>query len=239
MTSERTIGMTITGEIFQPVRLYYKILNHKEVEKCFDRLRCMEFDAPRNRWVWLYDEEVKFIDFKNKFSSLPAKIKPVIIGSFVWKSDEDLILDVRSFERALEAIQFFDKKLSRSVARATHCAVVNKIFEAQESAESNFDIYFENNDKMIEINPEAIIDRMKKTPLSMNNIPNFEAITSFLENEMDRFFELEKFPIHFYEDGVESLKTSFILRQTIAMKRWNGEPNYSFKDIFKKMINEM
>ena len=88
MISERTIGMTVTGEVFQPVRLYCKVLNRNKIEKDFNRLRCIEFDASKNRWVWLYDGEAKYIDFQNKFSSLPEEIHPIIIGSFVWKSDD-------------------------------------------------------------------------------------------------------------------------------------------------------
>lgn len=235
---ERTIGMTVTGEIFQPIRLYYKVFNRKKVEKYLANLSCMDFDAPRKRWVWIYEEEAKFIDLKIKSSSLPEGIDQVIIGSFVWKNDKNLILDLRSYERALEAIKFFDKKIPRSMAKVTDCSVVNKIFDITECSVTNFDIFFENNDKLIEINPEALIDRMKEKPLSANGNPDFQEITSFLNSEMDRFFEVEKFPIHFYEDGIDSLKTSFILRQTIAMERWNGAANYSFKDIFKKIFGE-
>jgi hypothetical protein len=232
--SEKTIGMTVTGEIFQPVRLYYTVSNRQKVEKCLERLRCMDVDASQKRWVWLYDEEVKGIDFKNNFSSLPENIRPVVIGSFVWKSAETLILDVRSFERALAAIQFFDKHISRSLAKVTHCATVNRIFEVTESSASNFDVFFENNDKLVEINPDAFMDKARATPLSKNGSPDLQAITSFLDNEMDRFFEVEKFPIHFYEDGIESLRGTFIFRRTIAMERWEGNVNYSFKDAFNK-----
>jgi hypothetical protein len=237
MILEKTIGMTVTGEIFQPVRLYYKVVNRDKLEKCFDNLRCIEFDASKNRWVWLYDEEAKSIDLKIKFSSIPEKIRPVIIGSFFWKSADDLVLDLRSFERALEAIKFFDKKFPRSNATVTHCSVVNRIFELHESSASNFDAFFENNDKMVEINPEAFIDRTKEASLSTDGKPNFQAITSFINDEMTRFFEVEKFPTNFYEDGIKSLKTTFILRRTIAMERWNGDDNYSWKDIFKKIFN--
>jgi hypothetical protein len=237
MVLERTIGMTVTGEIFQPVRLYYSVFNRKKIENCLDSLRCIEFDAPRKRWVWIYEEEAKFINFKVKFSSLPENINQVIIGSFVWKDNNNLILDLRSYERALEAIKFFDKKIPRSVAKVTHCSTVNKIFEVNESAVTNFDVFFENNDKLVEIKPEDFIDRIKEKPLSANGNPDFQAITSFLDNEMDRFFEVEKFPIHFYDNGIKSLKVSFILRRTIAMERWNGAVNYSFKDVLKKIFN--
>ena len=234
--SEKTIGMTITGEIFQPVRLYYTIRNRQEVEKRLASLRCIELDTFQKRWVWLYTDEAKTINFKNNFHSIPEEVSPVVIGSFVWKSDETLILDLRSFERALEAIPFFDKYIPRSLAKATHCAAVNRIFEIAESAPSNFDIFFEGNDKLVEINPNAFMDRAREAPLSKNNGPDLQAITSFLDNEMDRFFEVEKFPLHYYEDGPTSLKGSFTLRRIIAIKRWEGDANYSFKHVFKKMF---
>lgn len=234
--SEKTIGMTATGEIFQPVRLYYTVLNRQEVEKRLARLRCIEVDTSQKRWVWLYTDEAKAINFKNDFHSIPEEMSPIVIGSFVWKNDETLILDVRSFERALEAIPFFDKYIPRSLAKTTHCATVNRIFEMAESAPSNFDIFFEGNDKLVEINPNAFMDRARETPLSKNGSPDLQAITSFLGNEMDRFFEVEKFPLHFYEDGLTSLKGSFTLRRIIAIKRWEGDTNYSYKDVFKNMF---
>jgi len=234
---EKTIGMTVTGEVFQPVRLYYTVLNREKIEECLACLRCMEVDASQKRWVWLYNEEAKSIDFKNNYYSISEKVSPIVLGSFVWKSAETLILDVRSYERALEAIQFFDKYIPRSLAKVTHCATVNRIFEIAESAPSNFDVFFENNDKLVEINPKGFMDRARETPLSANGSPDFRAITSFLDKEMERFFEFEKFPIHFYEDGITSLKGAFIFRRTIAIERWEGNPNYSFKDVFKKMFN--
>jgi hypothetical protein len=236
MASEKEIGMTVTGEIFQPIRLHYQVFSRDEIEKNFNRLRCIEFDTTKNRWVWLYNEEAESIAFENKFSSIPEEIRPIIIGSFFWKGADALVLDVRSYERALEAIKFFDKEISRSAIRVTHCSVVNKIFEMSESSTSNFDNFFENNVSMIEITPEETIARMKEASLSASNQPNFQAITSFLDNELERFFEVEKFPTHFYEDGIKSLKGSFILRRIIAMERWRGNVTYSYKDALKKLM---
>jgi hypothetical protein len=175
MILEKEVGMTVTGEIFQPIRLYYQVFNRNEIEKDFNRLRCVEFDTTKNRWVWLYDEEAKSIDLKNKFSS----ISPIIIGSFFWKGSDALVLDVRSYERALEAIKFFDKEISRSTAMITHCSTVNKIFEMSESSASNFDSFFENNESLIEIKPEETAERIKEAGLSIDNQPNFQAIASF------------------------------------------------------------
>jgi len=237
MTLEKQIGMTMTGEVFQPVRLYYQVFNPHQIKKDLDLLRCIDFDTSKNRWIWLYDKEAKSIHFEQKFSSIPEEVRPVVIGYFVWKSSDVLVLDVRSYERALEAIKFFDKKISRSTAKVTHCSSVNKIFEARASTASNFDVFFENNEDLVEIKPEETIARMKQAFLSTNGHPDLEAIMSFLANDMERFFEVEKFPIHFYEEGINSLKTSFILRRIIAMERWCGNVTYSYRDAFERLTH--
>lgn len=233
--SQKTIGLTTTGEIFQPVRLYYTTSNCKKVAKRLSHLRCIQYDALKKRSVWLYNEEAKDLDFKINFHSIPEDISPVVIGSFVWKGADTLIMDLRSYERALHAVQFFDRYIPRSLAKVTHGASVNRIFGISESAVSNFDVFFENNDKLVTHDPEAMLDRIRKASLSNNGVPNFQGIVSFLNNEMEKFFEFEKFPIHFYQEGISSLKTTFVSNRVIAIERWKGNANYSSKDLFEQM----
>jgi hypothetical protein len=52
---------TVTGEHFQPVRLHYDLLDPQGWERATRRLRCIQHDKPRNRWVWVYDHEAKTI----------------------------------------------------------------------------------------------------------------------------------------------------------------------------------
>ena len=47
------LAMTTTGEIMQPIRLHYEVLDGDQLRATFARLRCLEDDIPRKRWVWL------------------------------------------------------------------------------------------------------------------------------------------------------------------------------------------
>ena len=57
--------MTTTGEIMQPIRLHYEVLDGDQLRATFARLRCLEDDRPRKRWVWLYTEEARGLSFKD------------------------------------------------------------------------------------------------------------------------------------------------------------------------------
>jgi len=47
---------------------------------------------------------------------------------------------------------------------------------------------------------------------------------------------VEKFPVHFYEDGIDQFETTLKIRQTIAMAHWQRNTKYSFYDVLKQMI---
>jgi hypothetical protein len=34
-------------------------LNHPGLKQAFEKLRCLEYDSPRKRWVWLYEHEAR------------------------------------------------------------------------------------------------------------------------------------------------------------------------------------
>jgi hypothetical protein len=71
MPTEKQSIQTLTGELFQPIRLYYRLHNKSAVQVAFNKLRCMEFDKPGKRWVWVYDDEAKKLQFNKLCSSIP------------------------------------------------------------------------------------------------------------------------------------------------------------------------
>lgn len=95
MDSEKQLHATVTGEIFQPVRLYYQVFDNKEIRKIFSRLRCVEFDKSNNRWVWLYEKEAKKLKFKKSYSSIPKPMHPIVIDSLYLKPHNKLFVDLR------------------------------------------------------------------------------------------------------------------------------------------------
>ncbi len=214
---ERTLLVTLTGEYFQPVRLHYRVSDRAAVLQCFQELRCVDYDATRERWVWLYD--------------------PVIIGSFFLRAEDKLILDLRSIERATEAILFFDKHLSRSVARVVEAEIVNRLFpirDAQVTPDSIFD-----HQTSTYIDPEAVVQRTKDLVAGIAEPHErfriaFEDMQSRAKEPLP---EIERFPIHYYEEGIEGFRSLLQMRQMIALQHLLGNSEYSLYDVLQAMFN--
>src|SRR2546430_8842937 len=82
MTGEKQLLMTMTGEMHQPVRLYYEVMDQAAVVKAFAKLRCMDEDQDNQRWVWLYHGEAKKLKFHTSYSAIPRKMRPIVLGAF-------------------------------------------------------------------------------------------------------------------------------------------------------------
>lgn len=237
MNDEKTLQATVTGEAVQPIRLYCQIIDKSLLMKCFRKLRCMDFDPAKNRWVWLYANESKMLKFRKSYSSIPGKLRPIVLGSFFLRNRDELLLDLRSFDRAIKAIPFFDKHLGQAAARLTHAAVVNRFFDAQEQFPSNLDMFF-SRDKMTEIDPDKSIAEVESL-IETNRIdgnPDWSAV--FEQRAKKAQPEVEKFPIYFYEEGIDSLKTTLYMRQVVAFEHWEGNTDYTLFDVIKIMISE-
>jgi hypothetical protein len=56
---------TMTGEPYQPARVYYQVEQKNAVLGRFKRLHCIDYDRSQERWVWHYAEEAKNL-FRSK-----------------------------------------------------------------------------------------------------------------------------------------------------------------------------
>src|SRR5437870_12920447 len=108
MDGEKKLLMTMTGEIHQPVGLYYQVFDQAAVLQAFAKLRCMDDDQDNQRWVWLYHGEAKKLKFHTSYAAIPRKMRPIVLGSFCVTHAKDMSLDVRSCERAPQAVAFSD-----------------------------------------------------------------------------------------------------------------------------------
>jgi hypothetical protein len=63
--ADQSLLATMTGEHFQPVRLHYKVLNRSGLLRAFEKLRCLDYDSTRKRWVWLYAHEARNYDSRS------------------------------------------------------------------------------------------------------------------------------------------------------------------------------
>jgi len=230
----KILQVTLTGEPVQPIRLYYELCDKELLVRRFRPLRCLDFDPRGKRWVWLYEHEARTLEFRTPYASLPTEKRPIVIGSFFLKGNKAL-LDLRSFDRAIKAIPFFDEHAGSDAARITHAAVVNRLFEAREQLPANLDIFFHSRD-MVERRPEESLADMRSAVERPRTEGEGDLRSIVEERAREALPEIEKFPVHFYEDGLSSLEAALHMREVIAFEHWRGNMDYTFYDVLKTMI---
>jgi hypothetical protein len=234
VNEQKILQTTLTGEPVQPIRLYYEVRDKEPLIRCLHRLRCMDFDPKEERWVWLYEHEARTLEFRTPYASIPRQNRPVVIGSFFLKGSK-AFLDLRSFDRALRAIPFFHEHVGPDAARITHAAVVNRLFEAREQVPSNLDSFFFSHE-MVERRPEESIEDFKSS-IQRRRAEGEGDLRSVVEERAKVALpEIEKFPVHFYEDGINSLKAVLRMREVVAFEHWKGNVDYTLYDVLKTMI---
>ena len=235
---EKALWTTQTGEFYQPVRLRYEIKDETKLRAAFSKLRCIDFDPFKNRWVWLFDYEARTIQLKKSYSSLPASGGPIIIGSFFIRSGNELHLEVRSIERAIAAILFFDKHLGRKIAEIKYLEIVNRLFDGPGPVPDSLSGYFDALDEAAQVDPNELVKQIKARQ-DQTDDPNLkQEIASIFIDELSRRPEpeVERLPVRFYEEGIKPIEMSLRLRQIVATQHWQGNPNYTMMDVIRESL---
>ena len=220
-SSDGKLLATITGELVQPVRVYYRMRDKDSLKRVFSKLKCIDFDSDRDRYVWLYQKEAKKLVFKKTYSSIPSRFKPIVIGSFFVKKSNEMYLETRSIERAIEGIVFFDTYIKIYMAEVEDISIVNKVFSPKENT-IDFSDFF---DKELTINTEETINKIKANLLG-GVLPEKELLPS-----------VERFPSHFHEDGILPIKLSLQSRQYVAIQHWHGNSDYTLADYISELVS--
>jgi hypothetical protein len=229
--AEEPILATVTGEYFQPVRLHYQVFDQESLLRAFRKLRCLDHDPPRQRWVWLYDHEARKLAFKKSYAQLPNHLRPVVIGSFFLPAKDRLLLDLRSCERAVLAIPFFDRHLPRKVARVTEAEVVNKLFSATGNMALTPDSIFDQQ-RSTRLDPDAAMQRIAGLVAHVQD-PQERlrlALEEMQSGAKQPLPEIERFPVHYYEEGIQGFENVLKMRQIVALQHWLGHTEYSLFD---------
>jgi hypothetical protein len=219
---------TMTGEIIQPVRIYYKIKDKSAVKRVFSKLKCVDFDANNDRFVWQYEKEAKKLKFDKPYADIPAAYHPLVIGAFFTSETDEMYLETRSFERALAAIPFFDKYLKNYMAEISDIAIINRLFSSEDGIEGFNELF--KNAKII--NPEEKLAEFERLIKQGNTIESILA-----DKKQSRLPLAERFPSNFYEDGIDALKFTFQGRKYVAMQHWNGNTEYTLGDYISEVTN--
>jgi hypothetical protein len=236
MDNEKQLLMTMTGEIHQPVRLYYQVFDQAAVLKAFTKLRCLDDDQDNQRWVWLYHGEAKKLKFHTSYAAIPRTMRPIILGAFRFTSVQDMTLDVRSCERATQAVVFFDRYLKQSIAHVTHAAIVNRLFPYTTDGLPALEGLFAP-DQVTAIDGEAMLRHMVASLQTIQDPQQRidRAFTLMEQQSHERLPEVEKFPVHFYEDGITSLENALRLRQIVAFEHWQGNTACTLGEVIQKV----
>src|SRR6266581_6663285 len=237
MASEKKkLLMTMTGEIHQPVRLYYQVFDQAAVLHAFAKLRCLDEDQDNHRWVWLYHGEAKKLKFHTSYTAIPRKMRPIVLGAFRFTSAKDMTLDVRSCERATQAVVFFDRYLQRSIAHVAHAAIVNRLFPYTTGGLPELEGLFAP-EQVTEIHGEAMLLRMAESLKTIQDPgQRMDMAFALMEKQsQERLPDVEKFPVHFYTDGITSLENALRLRQIVAFEHWRGHTECTLGAVIKKV----
>jgi len=239
--ADRPLLATMTGEHFQPVRHHYKVLDRPGLLGAFKKLRCLDRDPIRGRWVWLYAHEARKLRFQRSHAQFPEELHPIVIGAFFLRREGDLLLDLRSCERALLAIPFFDAHLPRRLVELEDAEVVNRLFPATKvnlglAPDALFDPQIGTG-----VDPEALVRRLaEKTADVRDPGEKLGIILGDLETRSkEPLPEIEWFPIHYAEDGIGGFKLALQLRQMVAMQHWLGKPEYTLGDAIRSLTKAL
>jgi hypothetical protein len=233
----KSLLMTLTREPLQLARIHYDLFDKESVQRIFAKLRCMAYDRIQDRWAWLYSGEAKKLKFKVSYRKIPKERQPIILGSFFSRRDDAMFLDVNSFDRAKKAILFFDKYIKRKFARVTEIEIVNKFFENHDGTLPRHQDFFDKN-PVETSNPEEILDDLLKAASSGEDKKRkFElALNRMTELANKPLPPVERFPIHFYEEGISGLEGSLTMRHVIAHQHWAGNEDYTLYDLLRQML---
>jgi tetratricopeptide (TPR) repeat protein len=229
------VAMTTTGEILQLIRLHYAVEDSEKLRTLFASLRCLEYDASQTRWVWLYTEEARTLPFKDRRAG-----KNVVLGEFVFKGETAVVLNLRSFERATNALVFFDHHIPRTVAHVTAMTVSNHLLSTAEAASlGSLDYYFDHAEVVIQ-DPASLLreveDLVARTP---DLHERFARLDQYLTDRAQAPRPpMERLPVHYYEDGIRAVEALLSIRQVIAMHHWQGDTSYTYQDMIRDMLHQ-
>jgi hypothetical protein len=241
---QKRLLVTTTGEFLQPARVYYDLFNKERLKKIFSNMLFMQFDPKYDRWVWLYTGKAKKLKFQIRYADIPISAHPIVLGSFLNKKEDEMFLEVRSFERATKGISFFDQKIPHSVAKVTDMVIVNKLLDESEKEITTqrpvFDHLFPADKETLENTGEKLLELIRgKKPQNERDRQAMQVkVFQLMEKKRNEPVpKVERLPTNYYEDGIEPLESLLRIRQAWASRRWQGDENLTMDDFIHELVS--
>jgi hypothetical protein len=240
MTEKQLVSVK-TGEPYQPVRIYYQISKPKTVLAALQKLKCIEREG--ERWNWLFEGEAKKLRFTNPYSSLSPADKPLILGYFTFRGDE-MLLDLRSHERAIHALDFFDKRINRYAANPTRMRLVNRIFSLEQmpnrAIHPSLDPFFDRDD--VVCLADETEQALAEIAAQYADDPEGKekAAREFFDRQMTQPHpEIEELPIHPDKIDRLTLPMTLQMRQVEAYEHWRGNFTFRATDLIQQWVSAL
>jgi hypothetical protein len=236
-SSKVKLAKTLTDEFFQPMRLYYTIHDQAQLKTYLQNLKCIHHENAAQDWDIQYCHEAAELGLSVASEKIPKSMQPLVIGTIYIKTTSLMLLDVRSIERAEKLIKFIDRYIPKMAAEITHAAIYNQLVTLDENniQDIHYDEIFNEAHFKLSGSEMPIPDAKLFAKQYPDPAERAKAGTKIIEeNAKKPLPKVEKFPVHFYEDGLSGFSIACRTRQRIAMKHYQGYTDYTFYDLMQE-----
>ena len=231
----------MTGEPFQPVRLYYSIPDRLFVVKKLRAMKCM-LEVPTERcWQWLLQGEAAALRFPGGYDAVPKEKRPIVLGRIRFPKDDGMTLQTNSIPRAIEGARFFGPRLGPEVI-AMRCRMVNRCFAANEGKLKDLMETLDRDVTVIE--PREAEAAVRREFAGVRTLLDAErAAAEFVERRLKSREDVplvEDFPLAPEEETPDfrDLTTTLQLRGVRALEHWQGNTHLTMAAIIVRTIKE-
>jgi hypothetical protein len=194
---------------------------------------------PRGFFTVSYWHETKKLKFVHRYDEVPEELFPVLLGVCRFKSDNEMVIDVRSYERAWRLLLFMDRNVSRKFMEVTDIATYNRIIkrhvggaELEEVMAWDFDALF-SPDTMEIVSASDI-------PEDDFNEEDADALAASIKEKLHEPIPVaRKAPVYFYEDGIMDLKGRLMMQMIAAQIASIKGYDCTYADIADEMEKEL
>lgn len=239
---DRRLHVTMTNEPFQPVRLYYAVVDRARVIGKLAELRCV-VEAPSERcWQWLFHAETASLRFLGGgHDDVPEHRRPIVLGRIRFPAHRIMTLETNSIERAIAGARFFAPRFGPA-AVAMRCRLVNRYFVAHEGQPDQLMATLDHDVTVIDPRvAEAALEHDLAGVQSLQDADRVlaESLEQRLKSK-DDVPMVEDFPLAPEEETPEltHLATALQFRFVRALEHWRGNTDLTLAAIILRTVQQ-